>query len=157
MRRALTGTLNWIQRVSFGLLIAASPVGAQTPEPESLPGQPDWGTGTTHVLTLHAGGFVPHDYFMNYASVSSPSGTYRYLNGGPDGFFFHSLELQSGALVEAAAIDGCDEDATRPTSSSSASNETRGDLRQAGPTCSGTRRRAAPAARTSSSRRRSHS
>ncbi len=88
--------------------VTAPATAAQESPPADEPAVPAWGTNATHVVSLSAMAFVADDYTMQPSWVADSSGQFRYLAGGPDGCFSHSVPLQSGALVEAVAVDGCD-------------------------------------------------
>ena len=95
--------------VLFAFLLAVPPARAQSFQ-DARPGEPEWGTDATQVLTLHAMGFVPSASFIDYSSLVDSTGLFRVTVAGQPGTFYAFLALPSGALVTAVEIDGCDED-----------------------------------------------
>ena len=112
-RTLMTGVLTITALVLICVPLPAAdpqPSAWTPPEASADVAEPEWGTAATNVLTLHALGFVPDVYWLHYSWAANLSGTSRILDGGAGGCFNHSLALQSGVLVTAAAIDACDND-----------------------------------------------
>jgi len=108
-----------VAATAFSVLVAFSALsaGAEAPDPRALPTaadfsrSPEWGTSDLHVLSISAMAFVADDYQLQPSWYATSSGYFRRLSDGPDGCLNHTLPLPNGALVEAGALDGCDDSA----------------------------------------------
>ena len=71
--------------------------------------QPEWGTQTLGVRTIHGTGFQPADSSTSYSSTSN----YHRIHTGGGGFFGAALpDLPAGALITGLELEACDTNAT---------------------------------------------